>query len=166
VIAAPILTIVGTFIALLMSGLVATIFAHEPVFTSLWVYFKEVWKSFIEYKGFFSYPPFVIFYRSWGFMALIILTSEICAHYNKHLQPRHVPKVITWSVVIGSLLILIADWGFTELAMHDPLKYEKKKPEQVQTQGSAQNPQEQLQELPAKERPSTKGRHYTRKLPS
>ena len=116
IIAAPVLTVVGTFVALLMSGLVAITDAH-PLYPSLWVYFQDIWQSFIAFDDWISYAPFVVLYRSLGFMAIIIAVSEICGRSNKHLQPRHVPKAITWAVVIGSLLILIADWGFTEMTL-------------------------------------------------
>ena len=55
--------------------------------------------------------------KSIVFMTIIIVVAEISARRNPNLTPRGVPKVITTSVVMGSLLIIFSDWAFSQLLL-------------------------------------------------
>ncbi len=114
-IAAPILTILGTTVALVAGGWVGT-WDQYNVVASFSAYWKAVIEKVFACEGsFISYLPFVNIYRSLGFMIVILVIAEICARYHKNLQPRDVPQAITWAVVIASLFIIILDWGFSQM---------------------------------------------------
>lgn len=55
--------------------------------------------------------------KSVVFMTIIMGVAEISARRKADLTPRDVPKVITTSVVGGSLLVIFADWGFSQLLL-------------------------------------------------
>lgn len=65
-----------------------------------------------------TYPPFVLFYRSVGFMAITLFVAEVCGRFNPLLQPRDVPTVITSAVVLSGLAIIFADWGFSRILIN------------------------------------------------
>jgi hypothetical protein len=50
-------------------------------------------------------------------MIITIFVAESAARWEPNLTPRHVPGVITHSVVIASLLITIFDWGFSQMLL-------------------------------------------------
>ena len=50
-------------------------------------------------------------------MTVIMGVAEVAARWNSELSTRGVPKVITSSVVGGSLLVIFADWGFSQLLL-------------------------------------------------
>ena len=58
-----------------------------------------------------KFAPFVNAYRAIGFMLTTICISHACATWMKggRPQPRHVPLIITWAVVISCLLVLVLD---------------------------------------------------------
>ena len=119
-IAAPILAAVGTLIGLWMAAIVGTYGAYHIYYTTD-QFWTEVLPKIFTYnysKEFWHYPPIINAYRSLGFMIITLITAEYFGRRNKNLQPRHVPRIITWSVVVASLLILIADWGFTEILVY------------------------------------------------
>jgi len=83
-----------------------------------------------------TYPPMYHVVKAITYMTLTLAVAEItCAsatafsgrrwwgsrgghqqqQHEQRLTPRHVPGVITASVVISSLVILVADWGFSQL---------------------------------------------------
>jgi len=64
-----------------------------------------------------SYPPYVLYYRSSAFMAIIMAVAETCGRFFPYLQPRGVPGVITSAVVISGLLIILSDWGFSQVLL-------------------------------------------------
>ena len=51
------------------------------------------------------------------FMSIIMGVAEISARRDPDLTPRGVPKVITTSVVLGSLLVIFSDWAFSQLLL-------------------------------------------------
>jgi ABC-type transporter Mla maintaining outer membrane lipid asymmetry ATPase subunit MlaF/ABC-type transporter Mla maintaining outer membrane lipid asymmetry permease subunit MlaE len=55
--------------------------------------------------------------KSVVFMTIIMGVAEVASRQNAELTPRDVPKVITTSVVGGSLLVIFADWGFSQLLL-------------------------------------------------
>ncbi len=67
-----------------------------------------------------KFAPFVNAYRAIGFMLTTICISHACATWMKggRPQPRHVPLIITWAVVISCLVVLVLDWGFSQLFVH------------------------------------------------
>lgn len=55
--------------------------------------------------------------KSVVFMSIIMGVAEISARRDPDLTPRGVPKVITTSVVMGSLLVIFSDWAFSQLLL-------------------------------------------------
>ncbi len=64
-----------------------------------------------------THPFFFLLLKSLTFITIIVAVSEIEARRKADLTPRGVPKVITTSVVVGSLLVIFADWGFSQLLL-------------------------------------------------
>mmetsp|Transcript_38986 Transcript_38986/g.71467 ORF Transcript_38986/g.71467 Transcript_38986/m.71467 type:complete len:538 (-) Transcript_38986:61-1674(-) len=70
--------------------------------------------AFIEIT---THPVCFHFIKSVVFMTIIMCVAEFSARRKADLTPRGVPKVITTSVVGGSLLVIFADWGFSQLLL-------------------------------------------------
>lgn len=51
------------------------------------------------------------------FITIIMGVAEVASRRNAELTAKDVPKVITKSVVGGSLLVIFADWGFSQLLL-------------------------------------------------
>lgn len=113
-IASPILTAIGSYIALLSGGWVST-WQKFQIFPNMAAYWSAVNKDTFTYSNFWNYPPVVNFYRSIGFMLIILIICEFAGRYRRDLQPRNVPKSITWAVVYSSLTIILMDWLFSQL---------------------------------------------------
>jgi ABC-type multidrug transport system ATPase subunit/ABC-type transporter Mla maintaining outer membrane lipid asymmetry permease subunit MlaE len=64
---------------------------------------------------FFAYPPVYHLTKAVVFMAITMTVAELSAHLWPHLTPRHVPDVITFAIVMSSLMVIIADWVFSQL---------------------------------------------------
>lgn len=64
-----------------------------------------------------TYPPLFLLVKAITFMTIVMLVSELAARITQNLTPRSVPGVITRSVVLSSLLVIIADWGFSQLLL-------------------------------------------------
>ena len=152
-VAAPILTAFGTFLALVFGGVVGT---HHGVVANRAGYWSHVhdallpelrlrlpsafgqsagWipaalhtvRSVTGLRTSFSnslvdlavevltYPVVFHIVKADTFILIILLVSEVCARRQSDLTPRGVPLVITTSVVIGSLLVILADWGFSQV---------------------------------------------------
>ena len=62
-----------------------------------------------------TYPPIYHLFKSSVFILIIMLVSETIARIQPNLTPRGVPSVITFSVVMSGLLVILADWGFSQL---------------------------------------------------
>lgn len=113
-IAAPLLTIIGSYISLLAGGWVS-VWNKYALFPDMKSYWKAVNADTFARSSFFQYAPVVNIYRSLGFMLIILLVAEFAGRYKRDLQPRDVPKSITWAVVFASLLIILTDWLFSQL---------------------------------------------------
>jgi phospholipid/cholesterol/gamma-HCH transport system permease protein len=112
-ITAPILTLVGTAIALYAGSIIAEMYGMgtvddywDDVYTSCNPENHETWQT---------YPPYVLAYRSMVFMSITMALAEICGRWDVLLQPRNVPTVITSAVVLSGLFIIFADWGFSQV---------------------------------------------------
>jgi len=114
-IAAPILTAVGTMVALYAGSIVVTWYNLGTGDA----YWKDVTEAvFIpEHAVWQTYPPYVLIYRSMAFMLIIIALAETCGRWDPLLQPRSVPNVITSAVVLSGLCIIFADWGFSQVLL-------------------------------------------------
>ena len=66
---------------------------------------------------FATHPVSFHFIKSVVFIFIIMAVAEVSARRQADLTPRGVPKVITQSVVGGSLLVIFADWGFSQLLL-------------------------------------------------
>ncbi|CAB9511525.1 binding protein MetN [Seminavis robusta] len=144
--AAPILTVIGTWISVFLGGIIGPQYGIG----TLEGYNEEVWNSVfpkldLELKlnyewtvlGFptfiltmytasresiwlsalielTTYPPVFHIWKSVTFMCILMGVAETIARLQPNLTPRGVPGVITSSVVISSLLIIVADWGFSQ----------------------------------------------------
>ena len=62
-----------------------------------------------------TYPLIFHVLKAKVFMLIIILVAQICSSLNPNLTPRGVPVVITSSVVVGGLLVILADWCFSQI---------------------------------------------------
>ncbi len=113
-IAAPILTVIGTYVGLLAGGWVSLL-GKYGFFSSLKPYWAGIRENTFVQSPLINYPPFVNIYRSIGFMFIILLVAEICSRFKRNLQPRDVPRCITWAVVFGSLSVILCDWLFSQI---------------------------------------------------
>jgi ABC-type nitrate/sulfonate/bicarbonate transport system ATPase subunit/ABC-type transporter Mla maintaining outer membrane lipid asymmetry permease subunit MlaE len=64
-----------------------------------------------------TYPAVFHLLKSLAYMSITLLTAESCARARPNLTPRNVPSVITSAVVLSSLLVIGADWGFSQLLL-------------------------------------------------
>eukprot|EP00537_Pseudo-nitzschia_pungens_P011122 CAMPEP_0172388638 /NCGR_PEP_ID=MMETSP1061-20121228/5691_1 /TAXON_ID=37318 /ORGANISM="Pseudo-nitzschia pungens, Strain cf. pungens" /LENGTH=605 /DNA_ID=CAMNT_0013118575 /DNA_START=104 /DNA_END=1921 /DNA_ORIENTATION=+ len=65
-----------------------------------------------------TYPPIYHFIKAEVYILIILGVAEWAGRYYKpNLTPRGVPSVITLSVVMSGLLVILADWGFSQLLM-------------------------------------------------
>lgn len=64
-----------------------------------------------------THPVFFHLIKSLTFITIIMAVSEVSARRKTELTPRGVPKVITTSVVAGSLIVIFADWAFSQLLL-------------------------------------------------
>jgi ABC-type multidrug transport system ATPase subunit/ABC-type transporter Mla maintaining outer membrane lipid asymmetry permease subunit MlaE len=62
-----------------------------------------------------TYPPIYHLCKSNVFMLIIMTVAEGCARLKPDLTPRGVPLVITSAVVYSGLLVILADWAFSQL---------------------------------------------------
>jgi len=112
-VAAPILTFLGTVVALWAGSQIiegANLGDKED-------YWDDVYENTYipNHENWQSYPPYVLFYRSLVFMTITVVLAELCGRWNQLLQPRNVPTVITSAVVLSGLTIIFADWGFSQI---------------------------------------------------
>mmetsp|Transcript_18349 Transcript_18349/g.24215 ORF Transcript_18349/g.24215 Transcript_18349/m.24215 type:complete len:530 (+) Transcript_18349:77-1666(+) len=115
-VAAPLLTLIGTATAIYSGSFTATWYSvagyeqyWEHVESSLFHPDCQSWKVF---------PPYVLLYRSVGFICVVIIVAELVGRMSTSLQPRHVPLVITSSVVLSGLMIIFLDWAFSQVLLH------------------------------------------------
>jgi ABC-type transporter Mla maintaining outer membrane lipid asymmetry permease subunit MlaE len=62
-----------------------------------------------------TYPPIYHLLKAKVFIVIIMTVAEVVARSQPNLTPRGVPAVITLSVVMAGLLVILADWGFSQL---------------------------------------------------
>ena len=118
-IAAPLLTAIGTSVALYVGALVAGPRGFDLMTDEeYWVDVHEVVIAPGPQLHWLKYPPAVNAYRSLGFMASTMLIAQLCAGVRRRLQPRHVPLVITTAVVTSCLVVICMDWFFSQLYVH------------------------------------------------
>ena len=114
-IAAPLLTAIGTAVALWVGALVG-----DAGFglISTGEYWKEVRSTVLDRREgahLLKWALLVNIYRSIGFMASTLMIAQLCARWRKRAQPRHVPIIITTAVVLSCLVVLLLDWGFSQM---------------------------------------------------
>mmetsp|Transcript_30810 Transcript_30810/g.74007 ORF Transcript_30810/g.74007 Transcript_30810/m.74007 type:complete len:599 (+) Transcript_30810:125-1921(+) len=61
-----------------------------------------------------TYPPIYLLLKATTFIWIILGVAEVIARMQPNLTPRGVPAVITFSVVLSGLLVILADWGFSQ----------------------------------------------------
>lgn len=115
--AAPLLTALGVWTSLVMARIVALSDTFR-LFDSSEQYWQSLSTKALDYYSLWTFPPFVSFYHSVVFMFLILLVAEISGRMRPNIQPRDVPRAITWAVVGASLAIIIADWGLSQLLLY------------------------------------------------
>ncbi len=116
-VAAPLLTALGVGTSLMMARMVA-LSGDSPLFANSAQYWQALATRALDYEMLWTFPPFVCVYHSLVFMFLILLVAEVSARLRPNIQPRGVPKAITWAVVGASLAIIIADWGLSQLLFY------------------------------------------------
>jgi ABC-type transporter Mla maintaining outer membrane lipid asymmetry ATPase subunit MlaF len=62
-----------------------------------------------------TYPPIYHLLKAMVFIIIIVGVAECVARLTQNLTPRGVPSVITISVVTAGLLVILADWAFSQL---------------------------------------------------
>jgi ABC-type transporter Mla maintaining outer membrane lipid asymmetry permease subunit MlaE len=62
-----------------------------------------------------TYPPIYHLLKAQVFIVIIVCVAEVVTRSQRHLTPRGVPSVITFSVVTAGLLVILADWAFSQL---------------------------------------------------
>lgn len=72
------------------------------------------WDALVEIA---THPVCFHLIKSVVFMSIVMGVAEVAARREADLTPRGVPRVITTSVVGGSLLVIFADWGFSQLLL-------------------------------------------------
>ena len=125
ILASPILTVTGTWIALVLGGMVGPHYGigtfdfyqkevHKAVFPDL--QFQLAWEKswlavLVEVT---TYPPFFHIWKAVTFIMIVLVVAEGVARLQPNLTPRGVPGVITSSVVGASLVVILADWAFSQ----------------------------------------------------
>ena len=113
--AAPLLTLCGTYTALQAGAFVVEAYELGGA-DDYWSHVSEaIWVSDAPWP---SWPPLVLLYRSAAFMTAILAVAEVAARSDPRLQPRGVPSVITAAVVAAGLAIILMDWAFSQLLLH------------------------------------------------
>ena len=113
-VSAPLLTGFGIVTAIFMAQMVGLSDSYG-LFDTDQQFWNVLREKVFAYPSLWAFPPFVAFYHSIVFMTLIIIVAEVAGRLRPTIQPRGVPQSITWAVVIASLLIIIADWGLSQL---------------------------------------------------
>ena len=116
-VAAPILTAIGVGTALMMAEMVALADTYH-LFESSEQFWRALAARTLVFESLWTFPPFVAFYHSIVFMAIILAVAEFTGRFRPQIQPRGVPQAITWAVVAASLFIIIADWGLSQWLLY------------------------------------------------
>ena len=123
-IAAPLLCGIGTWLAIESGGWTG-VAVHPPLFPSSGEYWAQVEHTLQAPSHFLANAIVVNIYKSITYIVVIILVAELMTRLRPSLPIRSVPAVITWSVVLASLVIILLDWGFSQFLLflkeHYPL---------------------------------------------
>ena len=140
VLAGPLLTAMGTLLALYAASRVGPLYgigttadywkqARSTIFPELRLrglmedeaaisdYFQTTFSDsyYDTLIEFVTYPPIYHVVKAVSFMVIILGVAEVCARSRSNVTPRGVPSVITQAVVTSGLLVILADWGFSQL---------------------------------------------------
>lgn len=75
-------------------------------------YWRDAWIEIV------TYPPIFHITKAIVFFTIILGVAEVCSRrLYPHLTPRIVPNVITSSVVVAGMIVIVADWAFSQLWM-------------------------------------------------
>lgn len=116
-IAAPILTALGVGTSLMMAEIVGMSDTYG-LFATTEEFWQAIGEKALTYPSLWAFPPFVCFYHSLIFMVLILAFAELTGRLRPDIQPRDVPRAITWAVVGASLAIIVADWGLSQWLLY------------------------------------------------
>ena len=152
--AGPVLTVVGTFVALYLGAQVGPAYGigtpadywaevrsvilpdlrlrgllQQPgaaatptkLLEALW-YHRDYRTTFSDdlrdtWIEILTYPVIYHLVKALAFMTITMGVAETCARLQPNLTPRGVPSVITSSVVLAGFLVILADWGFSQLLL-------------------------------------------------
>jgi ABC-type transporter Mla maintaining outer membrane lipid asymmetry ATPase subunit MlaF len=115
-IAAPLLTFIGTVVSLWSGSVVAQIVSPPILGEGVAIYWKGVEEVFYNLKEpFWSRGLVVNVYHSITYIIVIFFVAEVMSRFRRILPVRKVPSVITWSVVIACLMIILIDWGYSNI---------------------------------------------------
>ena len=65
-----------------------------------------------------TYPPVFLCLKAATYALVILVTAEASARLVwRDLTPKHVPGAITTAVVVAGLLVILADWAFSQLLL-------------------------------------------------
>lgn len=119
-IAGPILTLVGTYLAIYLGGLIGVHYGILESTAAYWESVKNTVFSGLQQDHFTSpydtllevatYPPCYHVLKSFTFMLINMGVAELFAR-----RATEVKAAITRAVVCASILIIVADWGFSQL---------------------------------------------------
>jgi len=138
--AVPMLTVVGTGVALFAGGKVGPFYGIGTTEA----YWEEVWDAMFPpfrlrmFEGagmsqsayllstfsesyfdalieIVTYPAIYHFIKALSFMTIIMGVAEVSARARSNVTPKGVPKVITQAVVTAGLLVILLDWWFSQL---------------------------------------------------
>ncbi|CAJ1966135.1 unnamed protein product [Cylindrotheca closterium] len=136
IVAAPLLTVIGTALAVGLGGIVGPSYygigtleqfrkdSLDAVFPALrLVSFQGLdwrvtyqsnptWVDTLVEVG--TYPPIYLLLKATTSIWIILGVAEVIARMQPNLTSRGVPGVITFSVVLSGLLVILADWGFSQ----------------------------------------------------
>lgn len=112
----PLLSITGTLLALALSDLVGRAYFQSAEW--FWPHVRDAifpsTRKPTTCLDFVTWPPAHHLLKSLTFAVLIVVVAEQISR-RKQINPRTVPHAITASVVGSSLVIIIADWLFSQL---------------------------------------------------
>ena len=64
---------------------------------------------------FWTYPPIYHVTKAVIFMTITMIVAELSVRLWPNLTHQHVPDVITFAIVTSSVLVIVADWLFSQL---------------------------------------------------
>ena len=74
-----------------------------------------LWRWYEVLIEFTTYPLCFLLLKSITYILIILLVAQTSTALRPKLTPRGVPMVITSSVVVASMLVIVADWAFSQL---------------------------------------------------